>query len=469
MIFINKLFNNKEILTKTILIFFFIASWISIGTSYQNLKLFFFNEEITIVGIINTIRVLINLIGFPILCFLFIKQLFKTKDDIIKANWLFFIFFSYFLLQIPGLFITDNSISNVVYILSAMNILMIISLSLKIFKLNEIAWILYISGFLLLGVLLQTFIRDTISLINNPNTRFYGQVNQFIIEGQIRSSGASRISLLLLIGYSIFIKDSIKPKYIQFIPVFFFSLIIFLYQSRAVILLLILFISFYLSFIEGWSFKNLFKYLTICCIVPYLISANVSVIKLQHDLSIKMKRVYQHNVTFNGYKGTLEDFLKENEEEYILSENSLICEVIKCGAKQRIVQSEAITSGRINDWKNIFNKFDFNNNLFFGYGAQGDRYLINQTASNGIMYALTSSGIVGLIIFIIFSFIAVIEIIKYFLFNDKKNSVYNFSILIIIVIGVRSLIESSYALFGIDFILFYTSLTIVTKFNKIGK
>ena len=84
MIFINKLFNNKEILTKTILIFFFIASWISIGTSYQNLKLFFFNEEITIVGIINTIRVLINLIGFPILCFLFIKQLFKTKDDIIK-------------------------------------------------------------------------------------------------------------------------------------------------------------------------------------------------------------------------------------------------------------------------------------------------------------------------------------------------------------------------------------------------
>ena len=44
-----------------------------------------------------------------------------------------------------------------------------------------------------------------------------------------------------------------------------------------------------------------------------------------------------------------------------------------------------------------------NNSLVFGYGAQGDRYLINQTASNGMIYAITSSGIFGLISFIFFN------------------------------------------------------------------
>ena len=468
MIFINKLINNKDILTKTILIFFFIASWFSIGTSFNNLKFIFFNEKITILGIIDAIRVLINLAGFPILLFLFTKQLFKTKDDIIKSNWLFFVFFSYFLSQIPGLFYTDNSISNVVYILSAINILMIVSLSVQIFRPNELAWLFYISAFLLLVVLSQAFTRDMISFIYTPNTRFYGQVNQLIIEGHIRSSGASRIALLLLIGYSIFIKDSIKPKYIQFIPILFLSTIIFLYQSRTVIILLFLFILFYLLFIENWSFKGLLKYLVICFLIPYLASSYASIIKLQYDLTDKMKRDYQQQVTDKGYEGTLDDFEKENKKIYILSEDNAICKIIKCKSNQRIVTTKA-TSGRLSDWKDIFNNFDFNNNLFFGYGSQGDRYLINQTASNGILYALSSSGIVGLIIFIIFSFIAVIKIFKYFLFNDKKNAIYSFSILIIIVIGVRSLIESSYALFGIDFIIFYICLAIVTKFDKISK
>ena len=42
----------------------------------------------------------------------------------------------------------------------------------------------------------------------------------------------------------------------------------------------------------------------------------------------------------------------------------------------------------------------------YGYGAQGDRYLINQTASNGIIYSLSSSGILGTIPFFFFNFIS---------------------------------------------------------------
>ena len=38
----------------------------------------------------------------------------------------------------------------------------------------------------------------------------------------------------------------------------------------------------------------------------------------------------------------------------------------------------------------------------FGFGSQADRYLINQTASNGLLYAINSSGIVGFIFFLLF-------------------------------------------------------------------
>ena len=43
------------------------------------------------------------------------------------------------------------------------------------------------------------------------------------------------------------------------------------------------------------------------------------------------------------------------------------------------------------------------NSKIIGYGSQGDRFLIDQSASNGIIYAIASSGFVGLIFYIILS------------------------------------------------------------------
>ena len=63
--------------------------------------------------------------------------------------------------------------------------------------------------------------------------------------------------------------------------------------------------------------------------------------------------------------------------------------------------SGSFSSGRIKDWKNLLNTYkkEFR---YFGYGAQADRYLINQSASNGILYALSSSGIAGIFFYFIF-------------------------------------------------------------------
>ena len=52
--------------------------------------------------------------------------------------------------------------------------------------------------------------------------------------------------------------------------------------------------------------------------------------------------------------------------------------------------------------------------VIYGYGAQGDRYLINQTASNGIIYSLSSSGILGQYLSF-FSILSVWVVCEYFL------------------------------------------------------
>ena len=103
--------------------------------------------------------------------------------------------------------------------------------------------------------------------------------------------------------------------------------------------------------------------------------------------------------------------------------------------------------------------------VIYGYGAQGDRYLINQTASNGIIYSLSSSGILGTIPFIFFSILSVWVVLRILFENLKlRIPITNYSAIIVILILLRSLLESSYAVFSIDLIVIYTFANYLNKF-----
>ena len=78
------------------------------------------------------------------------------------------------------------------------------------------------------------------------------------------------------------------------------------------------------------------------------------------------------------------------------------------------------SSGRIEDWTGILKSVS-GKGFFFGYGSQGDRYLINQSASNGLIYAYSSSGIFGLIILISFSTFVLFRSIKVMAYNYKSH------------------------------------------------
>ena len=66
------------------------------------------------------------------------------------------------------------------------------------------------------------------------------------------------------------------------------------------------------------------------------------------------------------------------------------------------------SSGRVDDWTDIIKK---NQKNFDGNGVMGDRFLINQSASNILVYSYASSGLIGIILIVILSLLALILIL----------------------------------------------------------
>ena len=97
----------------------------------------------------------------------------------------------------------------------------------------------------------------------------------------------------------------------------------------------------------------------------------------------------------------------------------------------------------------------------------GDRILISQSASNAILYTYASSGLIGALLFIFLSSILFILVLKIIYANDQKNNNLKIiSALSIIIIMLRSILETSYAVFGIDFLILSSSLAILIKFKN---
>ena len=466
MIFINKFLDKKNFLSKLTLIFFFLISWFSISSSHYDLLIFNSQKNLSLVTIINFIRPALNLMCFPVLCIMFVDTLIKEGKDNLKSNLSFFLFLFYFLSQIPGLFYTSNTIGNILYVISSVNILLIVNISIKKFPSNEIILLIYAACIFLLFFIILFTGKDLYKYLYGINTQFYGNINNFLGENYIRSSGKSRIALVLLIFCSVFLINFNKFKFFNYISLIALTSVIYLYQSRIAIGTLIIFIVFNFIMREKFTLNNILKYFLVYIVFPFLIVIYMPSMKLDipfpmpppHDIAQKERFI----VAKKMYA----------QEQTIFCKYTLIkCESIPVRQTEFINETSnkinfISTSGRVNDWKRIISNYDYNKYLFFGYGAQGDRFLINQSASNAILYALTSGGFVGMIFFLLFSIIAFFQLFKYVFLNSEKNIICHFSTSIILIFLIRSLAESSYALFGVDLILFYTCFAFSEKFIR---
>jgi len=123
------------------------------------------------------------------------------------------------------------------------------------------------------------------------------------------------------------------------------------------------------------------------------------------------------------------------------------------------------TSDRFFDWKEMF---EGNKKEFWGLGPQADRNYYKKTASNGLMYSFVCAGYFGLFVFLILSIYSFYISIKKLLILRNLPSRFKefFYPIICLVFLIRSIFETSFAVFGIDFILFFYCLFMVQKFIK---
>ena len=284
----------------------------------------------------------------------------------------------------------------------------------------------------------KTFVNFFSSQSSNTLYTFFFSSETLFGKVSPRSTGSSRTLLLILILSFIIFKEYFEKNNISKTIFFIFiSSFILLFQSRTTIVLLGIFIISIFIIEKNYSLKKTIKFFLIHVILPLVFVYSILILK-----QFFLKEDYILNFFQSGLKESL---------------------IVITDDFRRPIDPETYSSGRFEDWKNLLSKI--NSSIIFGYGAQGDRFLINQTASNGILYALISSGISGFLFFT-FSLLSFWIILKNFLNSFQPVFIVSYySSIVVLLILLRSILETSYAVFSIDFIVIYTFINYLSKFS----
>jgi len=429
--------NNIKII-KLFIIFSFIVCWFSISTSFEDLLIFENDNILNFSNFINFFRHLSVYICFFFLILIFFA--FNKKINF-KKYIIFYILIGYFISQVYGLFFSSNEIQNISFIISSITTILTIILIDNFFSKNEKKNFLILSFVILNVVFFLTFSPLFIKYLNGGSI-YGGFITSEALFNKVspRSSGLARMALIILILIEFFELSYFKnySKKIFFLKLVFLTFI-FLFQSRTIIFLTIL--SYLIIFLNKnkITFKNFLKFTSLHILIP---------ITLFYLFS-----------TLNSYQFTKRSYIIDDKElSYIEHLNSDELNIF------RVMSEGDISSGRFSDWNEILNRIS-GKNIFYGFGAQGDRYLIKQSASNGLIYAYSSSGLIGLIFFITFLIMVGLKTIKIFIYQFKKNIEEILHCIIISLLSLRTILETSYAVFGVDLILFTLALSFIFDNN----
>ena len=426
--------------TKLFIFLSYIICWFSISTTVNDLNILKKNT-LAFSDIINFTR---HILVYICLVLSLILIFFKNTRDIIKKNLIIIFFSLYFISQVPGLFLTPNFTENISFIISSITTICVIILINEFFSQEEKKLLVFVSLAILTSIFTLSFsnlIQDYLAGKNNLYGYFIENTDIFFNKDSPRSSGLSRSCLIIiLLIYVIENYFGNKTKIILNIFKVLLLTAIFLYQSRTIIFLT--FLTHILIFIYEYknSLKYLIKFLSYYLLLPLLLTF------LLMDYYSKEK-----------YKTRINEAISKYESIEKIKENKIIIE-----KNFPLRKFDTFSSGRFDDWKSIISNFNINN-IYFGYGSQGDRYLIDQTASNGIIYAGVCSGVIGLFFYLSFSIMISFKILRNILKFDRIKKINFYASLIILVILMRSILETSYAVFSIDLIILLTFFAILNK------
>ena len=476
--------------TKFLIIIFLF--WCSINTGSKYITTDYLNQ-FTINNSISYIRALLPYF-FLLYYFFFIKFnkiYFKSSDTVFK------LFFLYAIFQISGLVYNFNNVFEHYWVICLLAVIIFFNWVDKIkdekllnliFLTNKIAIITIFSIFTFIAFKENINTQDILYNSTTFNLLYNGEQGP-------RSSGLSRMSLIIFIFFNAFYFANIFNKKINIliltINIMLISIIM-LIQSRGIILC---FFTIFLIINIVYKFKNFIhrlSYFILILIIPLIIFTSYPIIKNNLIKNFDKEKSYTFNLTELKLRNfSLED--KDIKEKLIVISNNrywawqfLIQIFLNNNLNKNIIK--VIKESRYDpEGFNLYKK----KNLLTGYGPQADRKFLKNSsssyskspvilgpfghhASNGYIYSLICSGIFGLITFISLNLIIFFKLFKIFL--KKKSSFLNSkpyltsSILCIIFLQIRLLFENSFSVFGVDLLILLSSYLIIqNEYRKLKK
>jgi len=428
--FVNKL---KKIFPFILFLIFFFS------INSEPWKINIFLDEKSFNDYINYFRGILPIIsGFFILCYVIIN---KKKFEI--ADIIAIIFFLYFLLQRFGLLINfpineEDNFYYRIYFLLLLFFSIFLFLSIKKNYLNKILILMTIL-ILVVNLYFLTIATFEFFFINKKPfyyLKIFQAENTILGSPSIRSTGLARINLILFIFTLVYL-EQIKKNYIIFFIILNLLCIILL-QSRVNIYSFYFFLIFYLFFFKNIKIKQRIKLFIIFSCIPLLIYHSIKFDQSSSSSSSSSSSIganVKNNIIFNPSK-------HESIDNF--------------------------STGRYTIWKDLLSSKKNFKQITFGFGTQADRVLTAPSyfsASNAYVYIFISSGIIGLIIILSFLIFLIYRIVKLIfvnkIFSKNGNILLKFSILLLTYLLIRSLVESSFAVYGIDYLFFILSSKII--------
>lgn len=494
-----KYFNKQLINIKFFIIIFLF--WLSINTGSKYLDIQFFKENFS-TNKLNFIRALLPYF-ILIYCVIYIL---KNKKNLVALDFVFKLFIIYGLLQISGLIYYKQNLYEHYWVICLFSLIFYYHFIVQEKNKNLINSIFYANIFFI-TLIFFIFISMTFKEnIFSQNLLYHSSAFnlQYQNEALPRSSGLSRMGLIIFMILNALYLSKNYSKKISLLCVFSNILvisIILLLQSRGAILSFIL-IFILINFLYKFeNFKNRLKFVFLFLIIPCLIF-----IIYPNGKNYLIERF----VTEKNVKSSANKEIKIKKIEIRLREDLIFHSKNDSNLKNKIY---SYSNNRLDAWEyllQIFFKNQINENMkkkleasgysdlnflkkekkniLTGHGPQADRHFLHNKivnvadtvlgpfgahASNGYVYSLICSGLIGLITFIMINIIILFKIFKIIIY--KKLGMFNdepllsSSILIIIFLQFRLLIENSFSVFGVDLLILMSAYLIInTKYKEIN-
>ncbi len=496
---INLLSYFKKYLIHTKFFVILFLFWVSLNTGSKYLDLEFLKYNFSE----NKLNFIRSFLPYLVLIYLIIDLVVLRKKISLNFDSVFKLFLAYGLFQILGLIYYKQNLYEHYWVICLSSLIFYYHLIVQE-KSEELIRCVFLLNVFLAFVVFTIFIFITFKEnIFSSNLLYHS--NAFVMlyqnESLPRSSGLSRMGLIIFLLFNALYLSKNYPTKLNLlfiiVNVLIISIILLLQSRGAILAFIIIFILINILY-KFESIKFRLKYLIFFLFIPclvFIIYPNSKILlidKFGNDEKITLSPKKDIRIK-NLEVGLREDLISNLEIDSTL--------------KNKIY---TYSNNRLNAWEYLLHMFFKNQisenmkkklnssnydpmnflkknsrNLITGHGPQADRHFLHNKisnvsetvqgpfgahASNGYIYSLICSGVLG---FISFSMINIIILFKIFkiLFHKKllilnDDPMLSSSILIIVFLLFRTLIENSFSVFGVDLLILISAYLIVNHKYK---